>query len=249
MPATISPETASPPGKSHKQVTMVVTRSMYKRAAALKSAPPKTVLSPASVAEVQPVAGPSKPARPVRRERSGVTVRDQIQIKDSRKRYLLRQMKSRAKGHTQGLWCSVVIGNIDASFSEEVIRGIFQDCGRVAAVYLRCIGAGPTLAPEARWYATVSFTTPTGALRALRKHDSTWQGKRIIVTGSVCNLPELSLRPSFQAEKQPPRRLPLKLEETWSVLPDGRAVPKNHVEEPPKTWEAGPWGWINAELI
>ncbi|KAI0650071.1 hypothetical protein C8Q79DRAFT_364872 [Trametes meyenii] len=102
-------------------------------------------------------------------------------------------------------WSFVYVGNLCSSVTEEQLKTLFKACGTIKRLQIRASGgvSVPTANMEATFfglcpppagvhYATVEYMTPAAARLALGLDGTVLNGRKILVSFSASQLPELS---------------------------------------------------------
>ncbi|TBU32071.1 hypothetical protein BD311DRAFT_751235 [Dichomitus squalens] len=150
----------------------------------------------------QPTAGPSRPSKKTKgKARASVKNTQAGRVAELRKeiKKTIAQVKS-----NRIQWSFVFVGNLSSSVEKEHIWKHFSDkCGPIARIEIRassgvCVPTGNLPKPywglgtpvEGVHYATIHFTTPDGARKAMDLSGTELGGRNIIVTFNVIDLPE-----------------------------------------------------------
>ncbi|KAI0370222.1 hypothetical protein BV20DRAFT_1035984 [Pilatotrama ljubarskyi] len=131
-----------------------------------------------------------------------VDIKQREQVRKAKKK---AEMKAAARA-PQAEWSFVYVGNLSSSTTDEQLRALFQPCGAIRRIQIRASGGVcvPTAnlpsrgffgfggVDEGIHYATVEYLTPASARQALELTGTELDGRRILVSFSVGDLPETS---------------------------------------------------------
>ncbi|KAG9219531.1 hypothetical protein CCMSSC00406_0009770 [Pleurotus cornucopiae] len=99
------------------------------------------------------------------------------------------------------IWDFVYVGNINPAATYDQLRQLFEPCGTVTRIQLRCsrgqaVTIGRAVKPDLRnsrnrQYATVEFARSSSARKALKLDGTSLNGCKLVVTVSPADLPEV----------------------------------------------------------
>ncbi|KAL4263715.1 RRM domain-containing protein [Pleurotus pulmonarius] len=137
-----------------------------------------------------------------RRSRSGgLQLEKDIEIQMAARKYKKKGAVDKKLTVSGVVWDFVYVGNINPAATYDQLKQLFEPCGTVTRIQLRCsrgqaVTIGRAVKPELRnsrnrQYATIEFARSSSARKALKLDGTTLNGCKLVVTVSPADLPEV----------------------------------------------------------